>query len=342
MKKPVLALAIFAAVGSASAQSSVTLSGVVDLAVAFGKGDISNRTQMKSSGLTSSQLSFRGTEDLGGGLKTSFWLEAGLNPDDGTGQATNTNNQVSGSTTAGGLTFNRRSTLSLEGGFGEVRLGRDYTPHYLNHSAYDPFGQVGVGASRAILGSTGGFTAVRASNSLGYLSPYLGGFQVRFQTYRGETIGTDAGNGNSIRVTYAQGPLSLGLAYGKTDKGANTDVKSTNIGGSYDFGVAKLMGAITKDANTGAADVDGFQFGVHVPVGATNTIRASVSQTDNGIAKTKQLALGYVHNLSKRTALYATFARVSNAGGAAAALNGAVTNVNGSSSGYDFGVRHSF
>src|SRR5690606_10240727 len=145
MKKTILTLAILAVVGTASAQSSVTLSGVIDTAIAFGSGDIGKNTQIKSSGLNSSQLSFRGIEDLGGGLKASFWLEAGLNTDDGTGQATNTNNQTTGTAGSGGLTFNRRSTISLEGDFGEVRLGRDYTPHYLNHSAYDPFGQLGVG-----------------------------------------------------------------------------------------------------------------------------------------------------------------------------------------------------
>lgn len=52
--------------------------------------------------------------------------------------------------------------------------------------------------------------------------------------------------------------------------------------------------------------------------------------------------MGYVYNLSKRTALYTTFARVRNTGGASAAINGAVTSENNSSSGYDFGINHVF
>ncbi|MDO8705390.1 MAG: porin [Sulfuricaulis sp.] len=350
MKKSLVALAALAVIGAASAQSSVTLSGVVDAALAYGSGDLTNKTRLVNSAYRSSHLLFSGTEDLGGGLKASFHLEAGINNDDGSGQTTNLNNQttVGQANGGGGMTFNRRSTVSIQGGFGEVRLGRDYTPHYLNHSAYDPFGQLGVGASRAVVGSTtafGGinFTAVRASNSVAYHSPTFSGFGVRVQAYLGENADNlpNAGSGSSIRGTYAMGPVSLGLAYGKTTTGAGTDLKSTNLGGSYDFGVAKLMGAITKDAATGFDDVKGWQLGAHIPMGS-GLVRTSLSQTDNGTATQKQFALGYVYNLSKRTDLYATVATVRNSGGASAALNGSTTSANGSSNGYDVGVKHAF
>lgn len=74
-------------------------------------------------------------------------------------------------------------------------------------------------------------------------------------------------------------------------------------------------------------------------------IKAMWSQygTDaTGDPETKKVSLGYVHNLSKRTAIYGTHARVRNSGGASAALNGAVTSANQSSSGSDVGLRHSF
>ena len=101
---------------------------------AYGHGDVADKTQLTNSGYNSSRLGFRGTEDLGGGMSASFWLEAGVNNDDGTGAATSTNNQAIAApapAVAGtqGLTFNRRSTVSLAGGWGELRLGRDYTPH---------------------------------------------------------------------------------------------------------------------------------------------------------------------------------------------------------------------
>src|SRR3954470_15114994 len=96
MKKSLIALAVLAAAGAASAQSSVTLFGIVDATVQHvsnsgpGGGSV---TRLHNSGESSSRLGFRGTEDLGGGMSGSFWLEAGLNNDDGTGQTLSTNNQ---------------------------------------------------------------------------------------------------------------------------------------------------------------------------------------------------------------------------------------------------------
>ena len=81
-----------------------------------------------------------------------------------------------------------------------------------------------------------------------------------------------------------------------------------------------------------------------IPLGA-GQVRLAYSTYKTNAAltpKTKKIALGYVHNLSKRTALYTTFARVTNSGGAASALNGATTAANARSTGYDFGIKHSF
>jgi len=128
-------------------------------------------------------------------MRASFWLEAGINPDDGSGQASNSRNQVGGITTSGvataqttpittvnmngsqGLTFNRRSTVSLAGKWGEIRLGRDYTPTFWNLTMYDPFGTVGSGSMTNVALSTslapgpggGGVTGIRASNSMQYI-----------------------------------------------------------------------------------------------------------------------------------------------------------------------------
>ncbi len=133
------------------AQSSVTLFGVVDAAYAVGNGSLTDKTQLRNSGYNSSRLGFRGTEDLGGGMKASFWLEAGVNNDDGTGSASSALNQAQTAANVGtqGLTFNRRSTVSLEGKMGEVRLGRDYTPQFWSETAFDPFGTNGVGTNIA-------------------------------------------------------------------------------------------------------------------------------------------------------------------------------------------------
>ena len=359
MKKTLLALAVLAASGAAFAQSSVTLFGVVDATVAFGRGDVSNKQQLTSSGYNSSRIGFKGTEDLGGGMNASFWLEAGMSNDDGGGAATNMNNQPvaafdpsSGANPATrpgtqGLTFNRRSTVSLSGGFGEVRLGRDYTSHFWNQTYYDPFGTNGVGTTQTLNSTLGGVTAVRASNAVGYFLPgNLGGFNGQVQYFMGEnaSTGTKAGNGYSLRGGYAAGPINAGLSYGRTDVAVGT-ITTTNAGASYDFGMAQVMGLYDQDkvSATGVTG-KGFLIGALAPVGA-GQIRVAYStyKTDAaGTPKTNKLALGYVHNLSKRTALYTTIARTNNSGGASQALNGAATNVNGSSTGYDFGVKHSF
>lgn len=373
MKQSILALAAIAAAGAASAQSSVTLFGVIDATLQH----VSNTggpsvTRLTNSGNSSSRLGFRGTEDLGGGMSASFWLEAGFNTDDGTGVATNTNNQPSGAPAppglggGQGLTFNRRSTVSLAGTWGELRLGRDYTPQFLNLPLFDPFGNVGVGGTLTFSSIVTGapLTASRASNSVGYLTPAtLGGFYGQFMHYRGENpsnspggTGTD-GNGNGVRVGYANGPMNVAIATSRTSRaGALGNINQSNVGGQWDFGVAKLMGEVTRDSGSAVAapgaaavpaDGRGWLLGGLVPVGV-GEVRLSISQyrqifaaSDN---RARKLALGYVHNLSKRTAVYATYARLNNSGGAFGSITGGVGNpaVNGGSNGYDIGLRHNF
>lgn len=347
MKKSLIALAVMAAAGAASAQSSVTLFGIVDATLAHGTGSVSNKTQLTNSGYNSSRLGFRGTEDLGGGMSASFWLEAGLNNDNGSGANTNTNNQSTGSTGGGGLTFNRRSTVSLAGGWGELRLGRDYTPQFWNLTVFDPFGTNGVGTTQTLNSIVTTSTAVRASNSIGYfLPPNLGGFYGQVQYYLGENnsgaANEDDGRGYGLRLGFASGPFNVAVAYSRTDYLAG-DERQSNIGGQYDFGMAKVMAHYSRDRK-GSLDGKGWLIGTLVPVGA-GEIRASYSQYSTDAAgdpRTRKLALGYVHNLSKRTALYATVARANNNNAASQGLNGAVTGLGRNSTGYDLGIRHSF
>ncbi|MDP3354966.1 MAG: porin, partial [Polaromonas sp.] len=257
----------------------------------------------------------------------------------------------------GGLTFNRRSTVSLASGMGELRLGRDYTPQFWNQTVFDPFGTNGVGTTQTLNsgGALQGAVAVRASNSVGYFLPgNLGGFYGQFQHYLGENNQTgvateDDGKGSAIRLGYANGPVNVAIATSST-KFATTattgDIKSTNLGGSFNFGVAQLMALVTRDKVEATTNVTGkgALIGGLVPMGAGQIRLAYSTYKTNaaGTPKSKKIALGYVHNLSKRTALYTTFARVTNSGGASQALNGAVTAANARSTGYDFGIKHSF
>lgn len=385
MKKSLTAIAALAVTGLASAQSSVTLFGVIDAGVTYqsatsrdattGLSSKQSKWSLANSGYNSSRIGFRGTEDLGGGLAASFWLEAPITNDDGA---------------TGVSTFNRRSTVSLSGGFGELRLGRDYTATFWNDTVFDPFGTNGSGSSviNTVSGSTGLNNAnyVRASNMVGYfLPPNLGGFYGQVQYSLNEntkTSATDltaassssAGRYVGGRFGYANGPLDVALAMGENVAADTTTltrkVQTINLGASYDFGPVKLFGELSNVKNkfelaagNSRDSYNGYLIGASMPVGA-GLIRASYSMVryNEGAAgitgedpRAQKLAIGYVHNLSKRTALYATVARVNNRNDAAytGSLSSASTTGYGSagvgytglprsSTGYDFGIRHAF
>jgi len=305
--------------------------------------------------------------------------------------------------------------VSLSGGFGEVRLGRDYTPTFWNDTVFDPFGTNGVGTNLifsannlngnflptaaatpgvARIPNVSGNNTTRASNTVGYfLPPNLGGFygQVMYgfseQTkYDNGTFTPNVANNSRAgryvggRFGYANGPLDVAVSYGSSTvgdqfyAGTTNKINTANLGASYDFGPVKLFGELSKSKNKvdyevtpfggGTPDIDltGYLLGVTVPVGA-GLIRASYSHVkydlnqpfspfalnNNDDPKANKLAIGYVHNLSKRTALYATIARVSNKNGAGLTVGGpAFYNTPAgvftpkTSTGYDFGIRHAF
>lgn len=355
MKHIAISCALLAASGLAAAQSSVTLFGIADATLQHGSGSTASRTQLGSGGNSSSRIGFRGVEDLGGGLSASFWLEAALSLDSGSFGTSNTSNQASGAAGGGGLTFGRRSTVSLSGGWGEVRLGRDYSVQYYNRFEFDPFGNNGVGSSQTNVGSLGGPVSSRVSNAIMYfLPPSLGGIYGEAQHYRGENAGNAGptaadGTGSGVRMGYRAGPLNVAIAHARTRyarTAATGDIASSNVAARYDFGAFTAMGGYYRDQVDTAAGLTGrgAQVGGVYRIG-TGEVKLQWSyyqSTAAGHPETKKLSLGYVHSLSKRTALYGTYARVRNSGGATTALNGAATAANQSSSGFDLGVRHSF
>ena len=336
MKKSLLALAALTAfAGVASAQSSVTLFGIVDLSVNSVKNGSLSQKLLSSDQLNSNRLGFRGVEDLGGGMRAGFWLEGAMSPDNGT---------------AGGQTWQRRSTVSLMGGFGEVRLGRDYTPSFWNYTIFDPFGTNGMGSSLNIVStlSSGATTLVRANNTVGYFLPAAGGVYGQVQVAAGE-----GATGNKYfggRLGYAGGPVNVAVAYGKTDKtGAMIDdYTDINFGGSFNMGFMSLMGTYSKrDYST--ADQKNIMVGLTVPFGQS-TLKAAYN-TASGSAKSleaKQISFGYQYDLSKRTAIYATVSSLNNDGDAATGARFTIgqgpaqTRGGDSSKGYNLGVRHSF
>jgi predicted porin len=347
LMKHIAALALLAtAAATASAQSNVTLFGVIDVAVRNVKNGDNTVRSMASGGYNTSRLGFRGVEDLGGGLKAGFWLESGFNADSGTqSDATRF--------------WNRRSTVSLSGNFGEIRLGRDFTPTYTGYAAYDAFGTTGIASADKFATNFGAAvdTNTRSDNEFSYFTPgNLGGFRAQVSFAPSEKVAGKKYIGG--RVGYGAGPLDVSVSYGQTDTVLNPSgdqkYKFAAIGGSYDFGVVKLLSYYSQaklaDQKLAVANI-----GVHVPMGA-GTIRASYIHadasgrtgtgfnTDN--SDSSQIAIGYVHDLSKRTALYTTVARVNNKERAAfvTASSPALPSPNSGrdSTGMELGIRHSF
>ncbi|WP_159595714.1 porin [Hydrogenophaga sp. BPS33] len=341
MKKTLSTFAVSATFcAAAAAQSSVTLFGVVDLNLrAVDNARAGSLTTVSSSGMGSSVLGFRGTEDLGGGLQASFWIETGFFPDTG----------ASASATK---FWNRRTTLGLKSTrWGELRMGRDYTATFWNMPTYDPFSTNGVGASFNILPTPNIVpvaTLTRADNMLAYYLPgNLGGVDGMLQYAFGE--GDDDNKYAGGRLGYAAGPLSTAIAYGKTWTRTSTHVHLTDWGASWKFSAATLMGQIIH-VRYGRYARTNYLVGATIPVGA-NAIRVSYLTSrfkgPTAIADdAQQFAIGYVHNLSRRTVLYTTASVLSNGRNGRFVLPSgpAVTAAHNGlqSKGVEFGMRHTF
>jgi len=337
MKKTfVLSAVLCGTAGLACAQSSVTLFGIVDANLRYVQNDgQASRKLMGTDGLNSSRLGFRGTEDLGSGLSAGFWLEGGMTPNDGN---------------AGGLTFKRRATVSLVSpSFGELRVGRDYTPSFWTRAWYDPFGENGFGLTSNVDPQTIQPTYIRASNSVGYILPNtLGGVYGQAMVAAGE--GSSNGKYAGARLGYAKGPLDVSVAVARQSLNFGANAYKTWVAGAqYNFGVATIEGAYNHDTiDIGAGTTyKHWLLGAVVPVGL-GEIHASYNKMDAGSGNgAKALALGYVYNLSKRTALYGTVARLDNSGNFKQSVDWIQVSptpvtVAGKSQGYELGLRHIF
>ncbi len=391
MKKTLVALAALAVAGVASAQSSVTLYGAMDAGLTGTTVDGgANRTGMLSSGFGSSKIGFTGVEDLGGGLKANFKIEGAVNADNGSGNGgLSTNNQRSGlATVAGaaqplagqqGLVFNRFSYVGLSGGWGEVRLGRDYISTFLIQVSVDPMNTNGVADALSLLArgasSTGQTTLANASNAIGYTTPVIaGGLTANVQMWFGENnanaANPDAGNGYALSARYGNGPIFVGLGI-QTTRGTAAaavagvspvttgDFTSSTLAGSYDFGMAKVTYTYSRETVDGSNGVAGTQLtnstnhlGLAVPFGATTAkVTYGRSVYNTGLAGATDItgtliAIGADYALSKRTRLYGTWARVSNDGAANVFTTGGLgsvpTTANGATASWQLGVFHAF
>lgn len=330
MKKSLLALAAMTAfAGVASAQSSVTLFGIVDLAARSVKnGNAGSVKSLSTNGQVSSRLGLRGVEDLGGGMRAGFWIEGDLVGDTGN---------------PAGQTWQRRSTVSLIGSFGEVRLGRDYNPVFNTAVSHDPFAYVGVATlgnlRSAVFANATAAVAARNDNSISYFLPAMGGLYGQVMIAAGENVRGNKYTG--ARLGYAAGPLNFSGAFGKSDKtGAMVDDLTAIIfGGSFNAGFATFHATYEQvDYSTTKRKLA--SVGAVIPTG-TGAFKAQYVKATNSTL----IGLGYVQGLSKRTSVYTNFGRVANKGPAtftASPSGPAGMRAGQTSTGYDVGIRHDF
>jgi predicted porin len=369
MKKHLIAAAALATLSTAAFAQSVTVYGTVDLGLqSINKTDSSGlrRTAVESGGLSPSIFGFRGTEDLGGGLKANFNLEGHLAADSGAAQQW------------GGL-FARQANVSLSSSAGSITLGKQYTSAVLAYAATDPrglketnSGLIAWATSQHPLTTSHTVTApgntnipidVFVSNAVG-ASTTVGKVNLSAQYAFGEQAGDQSRNSAiSLGAVYADGPLTLSTGY-QNQKGnaANTALsqnKKAFIGVGYKFGAATVkanyLDTKSNHATTGAEEYNHkvAGFGIDYATSAKNTVTVAYYDTKNKATgavddDAKTTVLSDEYSLSKRTTLYATLATSKHGrnytGGSAFANATAnfIASSNVTQTQYLLGVRHTF
>jgi len=312
---------------TAFAQSSVTVSGTFDPSVAsqettYGNNNKVSQQFVRNNSQGTSQITFKGTEDLGGGLKANFLFENDFDTRFDAYGAVNSNTGVastlSGGVKTGGSNFGSNGGeqfLNLEGGFGKIALGAPNTPSLFSQSQ-NPFGTK-IGGAFGVVNSG----KVRTNNTVMYSTPTMAGFTGHL-AYSFKTV-VDANPAAAIPVVsdktdiglfYANGPLDVKFTSFKTGAtgatAATLEKTDNNLTGAYDLGVAKLGAAYFTQKQTGNVDKEGTQVFATVPLSGALSLLASYSKVDDKTATNadaKMTAVGLKYTFSKMTSVYARY-----------------------------------
>ncbi len=334
MKKSLSLLALLSvAAGVAHAQTALTVYGIADIGLLREFGHLGPSVTKLDSGLQSgSRLGFKGTEDLGGGLKALFVLESGLKIDQG-GFA------------QGNRAFARQSYVGLGNGYGTVTLGLQNQSQFIALDAIDPFGTGLAGTSTNLFAFPSG--DIRNKNMIMYASPTVGGFSGELQYAFGETVGSlSAARSVGGALGYAAGPLQVKLSYEKENFpsiASNDSNRMTMLSGGYDFSIVQLGLAYQTAKNDSTMDANNALIGVTVPFGASAVMASYIRHHDrlSSVNNANQVALGYTYALSKRTNLYSSYARIGGSNGAAFTVGNA-TGGGTNDKAFNVGIRHKF
>ncbi len=300
---PALAAALLVAAGTAQAQSSVTIYGIVDAGLTHANngttpgamlpGRSTPDTWVMKAGNTS-RLGFRGYEDLGGGGYARFQLEHRFASD--TGAPSNAN-----------VFWLGRSVVAVGNTrWGEVYAGREYSAAYWVALEADPtywsyvsqLGSAYTYANYTAVPATVEASNIRWANAVGYKSPNWGGITFELQHAVGENQRPNNLSGN---VQYKGGPVWVGAAFDRLNEKTNLAL----IGAGYDFGVARLTGSYARAKGGVNGDGKSFSLGVKVPVAGWGRVYAQVGRYMPASNRDSTMfGAGTEYDLSKRTALY--------------------------------------
>jgi len=336
MKKQILATAVVAAF-AAPALAQVTVYGGLDMGVRQFKATSGTSVVASAANqVYTSRLGFQGSEDLGGGLKAGFILEAGMGGSSTTvgnaGPAAGVVGSFAGTgptdtsastayTPAGSIAlFSREASLSLSGEFGEIRVGRT---DLSGAEGVDTFvGNANFGNLTFVPGSTANIRTGNQTGELGgdvtdavrYISPVINGIQFqlgRALNANSNTITKPAtGTINSASIQYTAGALGLIMGQDSQDMGTTKDNKYTAYGVRYDFGSINF--GLMKGSRQVAGAAEDHKWTIasaSVPLGNGLTARASYRKADmNGSATdTDNINVGFSKALSKRTTIYGIY-----------------------------------
>jgi predicted porin len=344
MKKTLIALAVLTVSGASFAQSSVSIDGIVDAGLQSIDYKGNKVSGIANNGSSTSQINFRGTEDLGGGLKANFRVETDWN--------TVSNSANTGSTVPTAGTFgNGELRVGLAGGFGSVDAGAVNYNSLISGLVGQPFGTAigsGFAATSARL--------VRSDNSIKYTSPSFSGLTVSLYNAQKQTKATGAAEAafsttfgaydftgsDEVNVSYNNGPIAASYTNLKQKAAAGTSTTYDTLGANYALGAAKLFVLVQNTKNSAnTTDNSYVALSGTYTMGAT-TLMASAGTFENKAgAKSKLAALGADYALSKRTAVYARYESIDDKAGVAA-NPATLVGTNDKRTRTAIGVRHAF
>lgn len=349
MKKHLIAAAVAAAVAAPAMAQNVSISGVFDSAVSSIDKGTSSVTSTKGNVVGTSQLNFKASEDLGGGLKAAFALtqeysaETGVRTDIATNAAA-TYGGAGGNVDAGSF---QEASLAISGAFGEVRLG------HTTLASRDASGVGRFGGNFGRLSSALRTNGDKVDNAVQYTSPDFNGFSFAygFANAASQTQAAATPLDTGVFVKYAKGPLAIAIGQSTRDVGNPANNVETVIGAQYDFGAAKV-GVVRgqdngKNASTTSTDLNkltGTTYQVAAPLGSGMTLiggMASYANAGNTV-DAKGYSLMLQKALSKRTTVYGYVDSLKNKGTVAISASTA-TGVAGQTTGTSgVGILHSF